>query len=63
MITRERLEALEEQALAPYAHRSRNSRGREFSEPEPKYRTAFQRDRDRILHPGPDPAPHRLSTT
>ncbi|HEY4666463.1 MAG TPA: deoxyguanosinetriphosphate triphosphohydrolase [Anaerolineales bacterium] len=50
MITRERLEALEEQALAPYAHRSRNSRGREFSEPEPKYRTAFQRDRDRILH-------------
>jgi len=50
MITRERLEALEERALAPYAHRSRNSRGREYQEPEPKYRTAFQRDRDRILH-------------
>ncbi|MGH2621295.1 MAG: deoxyguanosinetriphosphate triphosphohydrolase [Anaerolineales bacterium] len=50
MNTRERLEALEEQALAPYAHRSRNSRGREFPEPEPNYRTAFQRDRDRILH-------------
>ncbi len=50
MNTRERIEALEEQALAPYAHRSRNSRGREYPEPEPKYRTLFQRDRDRILH-------------
>ena len=50
MITRERLEVLEDQALAPYAHRSRNSRGRAFPEPEPTYRTAFQRDRDRILH-------------
>jgi len=50
MITRERLEALEEQALAPYALHSRHSRGREFAEPEPNYRTAFQRDRDRILH-------------
>jgi len=50
MITRERLEAFEVQALAPYAHRSRDSRGREYPEPEPKYRTAFQRDRDRILH-------------
>ncbi|MEK6587949.1 MAG: deoxyguanosinetriphosphate triphosphohydrolase [Chloroflexota bacterium] len=50
MITRERLEVLEDQALAPYAHRSRNSRGRVYPEPEPTYRTAFQRDRDRILH-------------
>ena len=50
MITRERLEVLEDQALAPYAHRSRNSRGRAFPEPEPIYRTAFQGDRDRILH-------------
>ena len=50
MITRERLEALEEQTLAPYAHHSRNSRGRVYPEPEPTYRTAFQRDRDRILH-------------
>ena len=50
MITRERLEALEDQALAPFAHRSRDSRGRVYPEPEPTYRTAFQRDRDRILH-------------
>ena len=50
MITRERLEELEADALAPHGHRSRDSRGREFPEDEPHYRTAFQRDRDRILH-------------
>jgi dGTPase len=50
MITREKLEQFEDQALAPYAHRSKDSRGREHPEDEPKYRTAFQRDRDRILH-------------
>jgi dGTPase len=50
MITRERLEELEVEALAPYGHRSRESRGREYPEDEPHYRTAFQRDRDRILH-------------
>ena len=50
MIMRERLEELEAEALAPYGHRSRDSRGREYSEDEPHYRTAFQRDRDRILH-------------
>ncbi len=50
MIMRERLEQLEAEALAPYGHRSRDSRGREFPEDEPHYRTTFQRDRDRILH-------------
>ena len=50
MIMRERLEELEAGALAPYGHRSRDSRGREFPEDEPHYRTTFQRDRDRILH-------------
>ena len=50
MITRERLEELEAEALSPFGHRSRDSRGREFQEEEPHYRTAFQRDRDRILH-------------
>ncbi len=48
--TRERLETLEAAALAPYALRSRDSRGRAFPEAEASYRTAFQRDRDRILH-------------
>ncbi len=50
LIRRERMEELEDQALAPFAHRSRESRGREVREEEPRYRTAFQRDRDRILH-------------
>lgn len=49
-VTRERMEALEEQMLAPYACLSRSSRGRRYPEPEPAYRTAFQRDRDRIVH-------------
>ena len=35
---------------APYAANSRNSLGRQFSEPSPTYRTEFQRDRDRIIH-------------
>jgi dGTPase len=48
--TREKLEALEDQSLAPYACRSMTSKGRAYDEDEPEYRTAFQRDRDRILH-------------
>lgn len=47
---RERLEELEAAALAPYALLSKNSRGRVHPEPESKTRTAFQRDRDRIIH-------------
>lgn len=46
---RERLERKEE-SLSPYAVQSINSRGR-FKEEEPSsLRTAFQRDRDRIIH-------------
>jgi dGTPase len=46
---RRRLEANEER-LSPYAARSAFSRGRKvFEEPSP-LRTAYQRDRDRILH-------------
>jgi len=48
--TRQQLEELENQNLAPYAIRSKNSKGRKFPEDEPDYRTAFQRDRERILH-------------
>ena len=47
---RERLEKLEADSLAPYAQRSANSRGRLYPDHEPAYRTAFQRDRDRIIH-------------
>ena len=50
MVTRQQLEAIERQTLAPYASMSGASRGREYPEPEADYRTAFQRDRDRILH-------------
>jgi len=50
MFTREELEELEMQHLAPYAVKSRESRGRVYAESEHPYRTAFQRDRDRIIH-------------
>ncbi len=48
--TRELLEQLEDQVLAPYGLRSKDSNGRKYPDKEPAYRTAFQRDRDRILH-------------
>ncbi len=47
---REMLEEREAQILAPGACLARNSRGRAVPEVEDPYRTAFQRDRDRILH-------------
>lgn len=50
IITRQDMEAYEREKLAPYAVKSGDSRGREYPEQEPRYRTAFQRDRDRILH-------------
>ncbi|HWH36802.1 MAG TPA: HD domain-containing protein [Candidatus Limnocylindrales bacterium] len=40
----------QEQQLAPLATRSTLSRGRERPEEPDEYRTAFERDRDRILH-------------
>lgn len=43
-------ESLEEKFLAPYAIRSKLSKGRKYHETEPDYRTSFQRDRDRVLH-------------
>jgi len=48
--TRRQLEEIEEQTLAGYAMKSHNSRGRRIPEPEHPMRTAFQRDRDRIIH-------------
>ncbi|GIW39844.1 MAG: deoxyguanosinetriphosphate triphosphohydrolase-like protein [Candidatus Binatia bacterium] len=40
----------EERVLAPYAARSARSRGRVHPECEHPFRSAFQRDRDRIIH-------------
>lgn len=42
--------AREDEHLAPYALRSRDSRGRVHEEEEHPFRTPFQRDRDRIVH-------------
>src|SRR5512137_2873474 len=47
---RKELEMIEDQSLAPYGIRSKNSKGRCYPEEEPDYRTCFQRDRDRIIH-------------
>lgn len=43
-------EALEQVTLAPYALKSAESQGRVHPEPESESRTAFERDRDRIIH-------------
>lgn len=50
LLTRVMHEAQEQRELASYALKSADSRGREHPEPEDEFRTAFQRDRDRILH-------------
>ena len=50
LFNRLELEKLEDKMLAPYALRSKDSKGRQHKEDEPEYRTCFQRDRDRILH-------------
>lgn len=50
LFTREQLEEKEYLTLAPYGMKSRETRGRQYPDPEHEYRTAYQRDRDRILH-------------
>ena len=40
----------EDQVLAPYAMRTRHSKGRRHAEEPHSFRTAYQRDRDRIVH-------------
>jgi dGTPase len=49
-INRQKREEQEDYCLAPYGIRSKESKGREYPDRKPIYRTAFQRDRDRILH-------------
>lgn len=44
------IEAAERANLSPYAARAAESKGRQVAEPEHPLRTAYQRDRDRILH-------------
>ena len=50
IFNRQKLEEIEVASLAPYGLRSVASRGREYDEDESKTRTAFERDRDRIIH-------------
>lgn len=50
LYTRERLLAIEDQVLAPYAMRASQTRGREYPEEESAFRTPFQKDRDRVIH-------------
>ena len=47
---RRAVECEEAERLAPFAVRSGESLGRVHPEPDHAYRTAFQRDRDRIVH-------------
>lgn len=44
------LEDNEEKLLAPYACKSRDTRGRNYPEEKHPYRTDFQRDRERIIY-------------
>ena len=44
------MEADESASLASYAQRVGQSAGRRHPEPQHPYRTAFQRDRSRIIH-------------
>ncbi len=48
--SRQQLEELEDQILAPYGIRSKDSRGRKYPEEEADYRTRYQRDRERVIH-------------
>jgi len=48
--SREKREELEARTTAPYALKSAASRGRVYDEPKASTRTAFERDRDRIIH-------------
>jgi dGTPase len=50
MISRQELEEREERTLAPYSAKAGKHRGRKYPEDEHPYRTAFQRDRDRVIH-------------
>lgn len=50
LFPRHSLEQREQQSLAPYAAFASQSRGRSHPEQESAYRTAYQKDRDRVIH-------------
>ncbi|MFA5156258.1 MAG: deoxyguanosinetriphosphate triphosphohydrolase [Candidatus Omnitrophota bacterium] len=50
MLDQKQINKFEDTYLAPYAMKSRNTKGRAHKETEHLYRSAYQRDRDRIIH-------------
>jgi dGTPase len=50
MLNLQKFLEIEEKNLAPYAVKSKDSRGRVHPEKEHPYRPCYQRDRDRIIH-------------
>ena len=48
--TRQELEQIERQILAPYAQFSGDTRGREYQEVQPEWSSHYQRDSDRVIH-------------
>ncbi len=50
VLSRGAIEEREERELAPYAMRARATAGREHPEGEHAFRTAYMRDRDRVIH-------------
>ncbi len=50
MLNQNQIKEFEQEFLAPYAAKSCASRGRAHQEAEHPYRSAYQRDRDRVVH-------------
>jgi dGTPase len=50
ILTREQFEDRERNLLAPYGMKSGDSRGRVWPDDEHLYRSAYQKDRDRVIH-------------
>ncbi|MCG3180706.1 MAG: Deoxyguanosinetriphosphate triphosphohydrolase-like protein [Phycisphaerae bacterium] len=50
LATRQQIEQRERETLSPLSCRSADSAGRKVPEPDHPYRTAYQRDRDRVIH-------------
>lgn len=50
MIRREDIENMEEKNLAPYATKSKHTRGYRYPQKDTEFRMVYQRDRDRIVH-------------
>lgn len=50
ILTREVIEKREEEWLAPYAMKSADTKGRKYEEEKHPFRSAYQRDKDRVIY-------------